>query len=306
MQKQARGDWKNALQIRADMARLGAKMRDQDGFYITTLVGFAVQSLPYRAGAAVPANWPAQSRNQRQLWAKHFANLCRAHGRADLARQAELDGKISAQLQQQLQSLTTSPSILAGVSNRDWILMLGLNWLGASLLMQLLITLPLWAFLALLFWWKRVPGDERSSGAAFLIWLALMLVCLSVAGATMYAGGGWANWDGFALNGIATPPALQDLVVSVLRWLIALAPILLGALFCGILGAWRHRKEWHAFDANVENTELMRPALRRAVWLVIGALIFITSAAALYTVSNSTAPRLSLTAFLIDPAAWII
>ncbi len=306
MQKQARGDWKNALQIRSDMARLGAKMGDQDGFYITTLVGFAVQSLPYRAGATVPSNWPAQSRNQTQLWAKHFANLCRAHGRADLAREAELDEKTSAQLQQQLQSLMTPPTILLGVSNRDWIAMLGLNWVGASLLMQLLITLPLWVFLSLLLWWKRVPGKESSGGAAFLIWLAVMSVCLTIAGATVYAGGGWARWEGFALNGITTPPVLQDAAVSVIRWLIALAPILLGALFCGILGAWRHRKQGRVFDVNVENKELMRPILRRNAWLVISSLILIFSGVVLWNlISGAATLRFTLNAFFVDPAAWI-
>ena len=307
MQKQARGDWKNALQIRADIARLGTKIREQDGFYITTLVGFAVQSLPYRAGATALPNWPTLSSNQTLLWAKHFANQCRAHGQEDLAAEALREGENSAQLQSHLQGLMTPPAIVSGISNRDWITMLGLNWLSASILMQLLLTLPFWVFLAALCWWKRVPGEERSGGAVFLIWLAVMLVCLSVAGATIYLGGGWARWEGFALNGFTTPKAVFGAAASVLRWLIALSPILLGALFCGIVGAWRHRKQWRVFDSNAGNTAVIRPVLRRNIWFVFGSLILIFGGIALGNAnSGAVAVRFTFDDFLIDPAAFII
>jgi hypothetical protein len=307
MQMQAHGQWKDALQIRADVARYGTLMRDQNGYAITAIVGMAMQNIPWRAGAAMPPGGrTSPGWKQARLWAGHFAAQCRAHRRDDLAAEAAREAELTLQTGPMIQSAFASAPVLPGVPNRDWVLMLGLNWTGASQLLQMLVTLPRWALLALLLFWKRVPGDDRSTGAVLLIWLAVVLVCIGVAGIALYYGGGWAQWIGFTLAGANTTPGVSDEVIGILRWLIALGPVVGGALFCGLLCAWRHRRQWRELDGEF-GAARWSPAARRGLWLVMGTLVLLSLAGALLAPGfGFTSPQFTLDALLIDPANWIL
>lgn len=268
MQKQARGDWKSGLQLRADMARLSYLVSEQSGYVLTTLTGLACMGITWRAGASGPKNLTLNRAARQKFWMNHFIQKCRAHGRPDLAKETLRNGQRAMQIAEETQRVVTLYPYYSGVPESLYVKILGLNWLGATLLMQLLITLPCWLFLSGLLWWKRVTGEERSLGAVFLIWLALVLLCGAVTAIGFFYGGA---------NNLLFPNTLlvPDDLISLLRWFIALSPLFLGALFCGVLGAWRKCKLWRDLDSSqmLDENFFMRPVLRRIVWLLLILLI---------------------------------
>lgn len=298
MQDQARGDWKSGLKIRAAMTRLGARMSEQNGTYITTLVGFAVQGVPLRAGAPIPPGWPGNRRQHLTRWAAVFANQCRAHNQNDLSGDVVRDAASSTKRDAQLRSVAV-PTLWSGAADRTWMLLGSLNWTGASLLMQLLLTFPAWLLLSVLLFWKRVPGPERSNSASFVVWLAVALVCVGVSWQAVYGSGGGIN----LLSGAGVSDPLQ----GALRWMIALGPLLLGALFCGVAGAWRHRLAWRTIDAdNRTHFIVMRPAVRRGVWLALALLLLISGVVMFAVLSGTKTPVWNWNNFLNDPVTWIL
>lgn len=281
LQKQKRGDWNGGLQIRADVARLSSLLREQNGYVLTTLTGRTCAAIAQRAGAAWPAFAPREDSKRKLFWINHFARQCQAHNRADLTRETLRDGQRARLIMDAIQNSTDLLMSYPGIPDRLFVKMLNLNWLGTSLVMQLLFTLPFWGILGLILWLRRVPGDEKNVLSVSAICAAVFLSTFAVGSFAIFQGAGWNNFFGTNFTAL-------DERITLLRWYIALAPLFVGSLLIGLLGAWRQRRIKLAENETGGSQSLENHFFwQRGLWIIIFVLLLVSSTVCLLHLSGT-------------------
>ncbi|MDQ3816043.1 MAG: hypothetical protein M3347_19210 [Armatimonadota bacterium] len=239
------GNHQRALGIYADVARLGARMRDQRGSTLAVLVGIAFQTIGWsgtvrKLTPQQRALWRSGSDARarlRTLTAQRFAAYATQHKRAELAQETLRERRETARIQSLISNSASSLDIfLAGNTTRTIAIIMTLWWAGIALLSQLLLTAIVWLVLSILLWFKRVPGESPRS----LLLASSVVVCGIATGlfgvAAGLAGAGWGEWLGWQSG------SRFESLLPALRWLIAATPALLGALICAAVTWWRHRQ----------------------------------------------------------------
>jgi len=236
-------DHERALQIYADVARLGARMRESSHYLIQSLVAIAIEAIAWQGlERKLPKEKEKQMKEQRnypaekaRLLSKRFTDYAAAHGRADLAEEVRRHGEAVARFWEQVHFPV---DIIAGFPNWKFICVLALWWASAALLPQLLLTAFVWVVLSVILRLAQVFGgsvrslDVASSvllgGCASALWMVMAVLL----------GAGWG-----ALLGSGNPPRE---VIAALGAFVAVTPALLGAAYCAVATIWRHRRTLQA------------------------------------------------------------
>ena len=301
LQLQQRGDWGSALEIRASLMRIGARMRDSDGTLLCSTYGFAIANVAMRSNASSP-NAPRNNPQKRTFWGNYFADLCRAHGRPDLA--AEVVRETGAAVRYYKWS---RPKIgtASGIPDHVFASLGATNWAGVALLFQLAITLPAWIALALILGIKRAPGQEKSLSAVLKVYGIVTFLCLSAVYAALRVVNGISGgWGAYFWGNTGSQSAL----IGALRWVVALAPLLVGALICAFATWWKHRRALRQADRDAPSGDVRLPPFAR-VWItrLLLASALLSIAFVVFAQSVGIAPRnAALPAFWLDPSAFLL
>jgi hypothetical protein len=228
--------------------------------------------------------------------------VCRKQGRSDLAREAALEAHQSVLFQNALSASYANGVFMPGVSDETWMRLAGTSWMGLSLLFQLVITLPAWGALGLLLWVKRVPGDAKRARAVFLVALVAQLPAFIIAAAGIYVAvmSGAGQFLGNAPAGNS-----GEQLMALLRWLVALSPLLFSALLCGAITWWRQRQARREIN-NSGAWAAVRPSVRRSITLLLWLMTLLSVPAVFFASSvGVSAPELTLENFWLDPANFV-
>lgn len=239
------GDHESALQIYADVARLGARMRESSHYLIQSLVAMAIETIAWQ-GVERKLSKAEEKRlftlhyghgaaERARVLSQRFARYAASHGHADLAEEARRNGEAVARFREQVHFPV---DIITGFPDRKFAHVLTLWWASAALLPQLLLTAFVWVVLSVILWRKQVfGGSVRSldvassvlvSGCASALWMAV----------AVRLGAGWGRLLGRD-NG-------ANEAIAALGALVAITPALLGAAYCAAATMWRHRRTLQA------------------------------------------------------------
>ncbi len=239
------GDHERALQIYADVARLGARMRESSHTLIQSLVAKAIEAVAWQGverklskaeeKRLFTLHYPHAPGQRARILSQRFARYAAAHGRADLAEEVRRYGEAVARFHERVHF---PADIITGFPDRKLACLLVLWWASAALLPQLLLTAFVWVVLSVILWRQQVFGgsvrslDVASSvlvgGCASALWM-MEAICL---------GAGWDNLLG-SNNG-------ANESITALGALVAITPALLGAAYCATATIWRHRRTLQA------------------------------------------------------------
>ncbi len=286
LQLEQRGDWRGALDIRVALLRIGARMRDNDGSLITGLVGGAITNLAMKSNAALP-NAPLKNPQKTKFWANYFAGLCRAHGRPDLVAEALRETAASVRFYE-LSGAAANSAVFFGIPDRTFAPLGATNWAGVALLFQLAITLPAWIALALILGFKRAPGEEKSLGAVLTVYGVVVLLCACAFFVVLRVINGISGgWGAYFWGNTGSQSAL----IGALRWVVALAPLLIGALVCAFATWWKHRCALRQSDRDAQSGDVrLPPILRIGITGLLLALTLLSIVCAVLVQNGLIAP----------------
>ncbi len=274
VQAERAGDHARALQIYGDIARLGARMRDANGTYITGVVGMAIQNVAWERGAKLtPQERDAMMRSGvraerlAELLTKRFAAYAAAHGRADLAREATRDAQINNRLRQQ--GSIYIRDLLGGIPHQSLKNSLSFWWVSAALLSQLVTAALVWLALS----WPLSLARRRSNGQARTeqagtrqeaavsgIDVASAVLCIACISAVLLAAAVRmdAGWSDFftSYDSDENSPSSTGLLATLLR----VTPVVMGALLCAVATLWRNWRSHKARDARHSSPEAVPPS----------------------------------------------
>lgn len=241
VQAERAGDHQRALQLYADVARLGGRMEEGNHHQIGVLVGTAIQA---RAWAGLTRQSTKEEKEadrenpsasyKRQ--SKKFANYAAAHGRADLAKEALREGEKAAQLREQISRYQRNRDWDTDVSSMGcpYTTVVALWWASVALFPHLLLNAALWLALLFVLWRKPADGER----IRFLDSISSVVVCVLLPLLLL---------TGFALSlrflgtlGAGAHIAETAIASNGLIWAVIFA--LLSACFCAGVTQWRHRK----------------------------------------------------------------
>lgn len=163
-QLQGGGDFKNALEIRSDLARLSHRSLNQRGFIITSLVarGCVITAWDYDLAPVSPkARSPFYNMTRMQIFTIRAANFSRyaaKHGRADL----------SSETQQLLRDIKTNEKArLSYEKSSDWGLysarVMAHSWFGMTCLAQIGLLLAAYLVLTVFLLGTKPQPIERAA-----------------------------------------------------------------------------------------------------------------------------------------------
>jgi hypothetical protein len=272
------GDHPRALQIYSDIARLGARIRENSQWIIEGLVAEAIELIAWggverkisreeRARLHKMSHYRAE---RARMQSERFARYAVTHGRVALAEEARRDGEILARFLEQTDRAFKSDEVhevyeVYNVPNPTLMTILSLWWASAVLLPQLLLNALLWFILSFLLWRKEVHGGtiRRLDSASSVLACGAAPILLGVA--ALVDGVWWNEMVKLlgAFNFYVYPQeSIPNLLLHLICLLIAVTPALLGAAYCAAAIMWRHRRTLQAAQMLSKKDILQAGSLR--------------------------------------------
>ncbi len=235
--REERGDYAGSLRILGGLMKMGQGMRNGELLY-TSLVGRAIEAIAIARGQKLPqsSNGARLSTDVvQQMRLNSFVAYASAHGRFDLAQQAQEDSRIDAALRRVQSSVISQSSF--GVPMQVLETTTALWRIGAALGLQIVLGLLVLVPLSTWRFWTARGQKFNLSGVDVASATLPPLVAVAVCG--------WMLWQTrtVGLWGTDYDSSSVDSGVTALRmaWAVALAPVPLIAVWCAVGSVWSKR-----------------------------------------------------------------